>query len=83
MSRASIRAVDAYCSVCNWDDSLRNAFPNEIEPWARQRDRRPRGLCKALALTTRKEFLRGRWNGTPMEDRIAQWDRMITRVRET
>jgi hypothetical protein len=80
MSTASIKAIDAYCDVCNWDDSLKNAFPEEIEPWTRRRDRYLRQLRKALAQTTREEFLRGRWAGTPMQDRITQWNRMVARA---
>jgi hypothetical protein len=47
-----------------------------------RRDRHLKRLRGALAKTTREEFLRGNWKGTPMEERIAQWNRMVARVRE-
>jgi hypothetical protein len=40
MSRNSIKAVDLYCSVANWNDSIANAYPDEIERWTVQRDRK-------------------------------------------
>jgi len=82
MSRAVIRAIDADCAVRNWDNSLEHAFPEEVESWTRIRDRHLKRLRKALTQITREEFLRGRWCGTPMHERIAQWDCMIERANE-
>jgi hypothetical protein len=80
MSRSSIKAIDAYCKVCNWDDALKNAYPDEIERWTKKRDRYLKKLRQALTEATREEYLRGRWGYTPMGTRIAQWNEMIARA---
>jgi hypothetical protein len=76
MSRNSVKAVDLYCSVRNWNDSLANAYPNEIERWTAQRDRKLAAFRKIMAKVTLDEFLSGRWGSCPMHQRLAQWGDM-------
>jgi hypothetical protein len=73
MSRNSIKAVDLYCSVANWNDSLENAYPDEIKRWTAQRDRKLAAFRKAMAKVTLDGFLSGRWGSYPMHRRLAQW----------
>jgi hypothetical protein len=42
----------------------------------------PEQLRRALEQTTREEILGGRWGYTPMQERIAQWDRMVARAAD-
>jgi len=80
MSRSSIKAVDVYCRVVNWDNALANCFPEERERWTQKRDKDLKRFRAALAKTTKEEFVRGRWGYTSMEQRIAQWDEMVARA---
>jgi hypothetical protein len=81
MTAASIKAVDEYCRVANWDDALSNCrYEDERQPWTEKRDKHLAKLRAALAKTTKDEFLRGRWDNTPMAKRIEQWDRMVERA---
>jgi len=73
MSRNSIKAVDLYCSVANWNDSIATAYPNEIERWTAQRDRKLAAFRKVMAKVTLNDFLSGRWASCPMDMRLAQW----------
>jgi len=83
MSRQSIKAVDAYCQVCNWDRSIENCYPDEREPWGKKRDKALAKLRRALAKTTKEEFLKGRWPFyVSMSKREAQWEAMQARASE-
>ena len=73
MSRNSIKAVDLYCSVANWNDSLENAYPDEIKRWTAQRDRKLAAFRKVMAKVTLDDFLSGRWGSCPMHRRLAEW----------
>jgi hypothetical protein len=40
MTAASIKAVDEYCRVANWDDALSNCrYEDERQPWTEKRDK--------------------------------------------
>jgi len=80
MSRQAIKAVDAYCEACNWDNAIANCFPDERESWGKKRDKALAKLRRALARTTKEEFLKGRWRGAPMSKREAQWEAMQARA---
>jgi hypothetical protein len=60
MSRNSPKAIDLYCSVLNWNDSLANGYPNEINRWTTQRDRKLAAFRKVMAKVTLDDFLSGR-----------------------
>lgn len=60
MSSRSIRAIDLFCEVCNWNHSLANAYPEEVENWTRKRDRKLAQFRRAFAKVTKEEFMRGR-----------------------
>ena len=77
MSKASIKAIDAYCRLCNLDNSMKSAFPEEMTLWAAKRGRALAKFRAALAKMTKDEFLRGRWGNTPIEQRLKQWDDMV------
>jgi len=80
MSRQSIKAIDAHCELCNWDNAIPNCFPEERESWIKQRDKALAKFRRALARTTKEEFLNGRWGYTPMSKREAQWEAMRARA---
>ena len=84
-----IKAIDLHCKVLNWDNSVSNAFPDEVARWSRIRDRHLEKFRSAMVKITREEFLGARWldrrfasHITPMEDRIKQWDEMQARAEE-
>jgi hypothetical protein len=83
MSKASIKAVDAYCDLLNWENSIPNCFPEERERWTQKRDRALAQFRAAMAKITQEEFLRGRWGSASMERRLAQWDDMVARAAGT
>ena len=74
MSRTSIKAVDAYCDVINWDESLKNAHPDEIERWTKKRNKSLDKMRRALSQTNKAEFMRG------CGAQITLWDKMIKRA---
>jgi hypothetical protein len=76
MSRNSIKAVDLFCRVANWNDSLENAYADEVERWTMKRDRQLTRFRNVMAKVTREEFLAGRWGNTPMTKRVEQWNEM-------
>jgi hypothetical protein len=80
MSRASIKAVDAYCEVLSCDEVLAAGYPDELERWTNRRDRALAKFRRALSETTYAEFISGRWGGAPMSERNEQWRRMQTRA---
>jgi hypothetical protein len=73
MTRHSIKAVDLYCSVANWNDSIAKAYPDEIERWTAQRDRKLASFRKVMVKVTLDDFLSGRWGSCPMHRRLAEW----------
>jgi hypothetical protein len=76
MSRNTIKAVDLFCRVANWNNSLENAYADEVERWTKKRDRELTRLSTIMAKITREEYLAGRWGNTPMQKRIEQWNEM-------
>ena len=75
MSRKSIKAIDAYCDVLNWDESLKNAHPVEFEFWKKRRDKSLVRLRILLAQISQEEFMRGR------DARIELWNQITTRAK--
>jgi hypothetical protein len=76
MSRNSIKAVDLFCRVLNWNNSLENAYDDEVERWTMKRDRELMKLRNVMGKVTLEEFSAGRWGNTPMQKRVEQWDEM-------
>jgi glycogen debranching enzyme len=70
MSSKSIRAIDLYCRVSNWNNSLQNAHPDEIERWTKERDKALTRFRKAFRNVSLAEFIDGRWNGKDIAHRI-------------
>jgi hypothetical protein len=73
MSRNSLKAIDLYCAVINWNNSLANAYPSEIKRWTAQRDRKLAAFRKVMAKVTLDDFLSGRWGSCPLHQRLAEW----------
>jgi hypothetical protein len=76
MSRNAIKAVDLYCRVLNWNESLKNAYDDEIERWTEKRDRELKKIREAMSKVTLDEFLGGRWGSVSIENRMKQWNEM-------
>jgi hypothetical protein len=76
MSRNSIKAVDLFADVLNWDGSIKNAFDDEVAGWTSKRNEALAKFRKAMSKITKEEFLAGRWGNTPMKMRTRQWDEM-------
>jgi hypothetical protein len=76
MSRNSLKAIDLYCRVLNWNGSLENAYDEEIERWTELRDRELKKFRDAMSKVTLDEFLAGRWGNVSIENRMKQWDEM-------
>jgi len=74
MSRASIKAINAYTALCKWE-RLVEADPISAS-WSLREFRR------YMAKTTKEEFLRTRLRGVPMEQRLKQWDEMVGRTSD-
>lgn len=60
MSRNSIKAVDLFCRILNWNNSIENSYEDERPRWTKQRDRHLAKFRKVMAKITQDEFLAGR-----------------------
>jgi hypothetical protein len=70
VSRNTIKALDLYCQVLNWNESLKNAHDDERPRWTVQRDHVLTKFRAAMTKITQEEFLKGRGA------RLETWNKM-------
>jgi hypothetical protein len=56
MSRRTIRALDQFCDVTNWANSLEHALPEEIVSWHTKWKRARENLRSTIAALTPDEW---------------------------